>query len=411
MIGVCFMSHTTSAQDSAASRKKPPAKTARPVRSDPANDLVTAQIKLGLDIFREIVDQQPGNNVFISPLSINLALLMAHHGAAGKTKEEIGRTLGIGGQSEQTIRQSLSVFKEFSKNKKTGVDISIANSFWIRKEIPLQQTFIETALGLYNAEVESLRFDDPGAFATINSWVSKKTKQKITQIMGTIDQNAAAFILNAVYFKGQWSAQFDPGATRIKSFMLGNGTKKSHPMMFQSGSYSYYENERMQAALIPYEEGRIGMIIFLPKDNVSLAELYKNLDARHWKEWLSRFNDRNGAIILPRFKMEYAVRLDGILKTRGMNDAFDHDKADFKNMVMPIKQWKFWIQEVKHKTFIKVNEEGTQAAAASYVAASLGESDHPQPFSMIVNRPFFFAIEDNKTGILLFLGSITDPNE
>jgi serpin B len=178
-------------------------------------------------------------------------------------------------------------------------------------------------------------------------------------------------------------------------------------MMSQSGRYRYYENENFQAVTLPYGTERLSLYVFLPRKNTSLDAFQQQLAVENWQQWMNQFQMRRGSIQLPRFKFEYDIQLNTALKSLGMEAAFDGSRANFSNMTSASVK----IDEVKHKTFVEVNEEGTEAAAATSVRATLTSARMPEePFQMVVDRPFFCAIRDNQTGTVLFMGSIREPH-
>ncbi|MCY7279144.1 MAG: serpin family protein, partial [Phormidesmis sp. CAN_BIN44] len=221
-----------------------------------------------------------------------------------------------------------------------------------------------------------------------------------------IDADQVMFLINAIYFKGKWMNEFDKSQTTDQPFTLAGGRQKQHAMMSQRGDYRYTENQQFQAVSLPYGKGRTSLYVFLPKPNSNLADFQKTLTAENWQTWMKTFGKREGSIQLPRFKMEYETQLRKSLSALGMGIAFDPSKADFSNLSATSTR----IDEVKHKTFVEVNEEGTEAAAVTStgIRATSAQMD-VAPFSMTVDRPFFCAIRDNKTGEILFMGAIVDP--
>ncbi|WP_434222969.1 serpin family protein [Limnospira platensis CENA597] len=216
------------------------------------------------------------------------------------------------------------------------------------------------------------------------------------------------YLINAIYFKGMWSEPFDKELTQEQPFTLIDGSTKLHPLMFQFGNYLYLENSDFQGISLPYgDDARFSLYVFLPRENVSLDRFYTQLNATQWEEWIKQMRSRPGSIQLPRFKLEYEVGLNDSLKSMGMDIAFDPNQADFSNLTSDNN---VRISEVKHKTFVEVNEEGTEAAAVTSVTVVTESTPSiPEPFSMVVNRPFFLAIRDNQTRTILFMGSIVNP--
>ncbi len=215
------------------------------------------------------------------------------------------------------------------------------------------------------------------------------------------------FLVNAVYFKGKWTSAFDRANTADGYFTAASGVRQQRPMMRQRGDYQYLENENFQAISLPYGEGDWSMYVFLPSQTSSLSSFEKNLTPANWDAWIDDFELGSGEIVMPRFKVEYEVTLNNALKAMGMGVAFDPQRADFSGMLQT--SLRPFISEVKHKAFAEVNEEGTEATAATSTEVRVISAMIPsKKFRMVVDRPFFFAIRDNTSGALLFLGSVTN---
>jgi serine protease inhibitor len=370
--------------------------------------LVSANTKFGFKLFAEVAKQDAGKNVFISPASVGLALAMTYNGAVGETKQAMERALEIQGMNHLELNQAYAQLRAALESADPKVQLSIANSLWGKKGLTFNPDFIQRNKQYYGAEVTALDFGDSGAPSTINAWVSDKTKGKIDKIIDTIDAQAILFLINAVYFKGPWATEFDKAKTKEDQFTTLAGKQKPHPMMHQSGKYRYFEGNGFQAVTLPYGGGQVSMYLFLPAKGSTLVEFQKNLSAANWDSWMREFVFTDGEIAVPRFRVEYEIQLNDTLKALGMGIAFDSQRADLSGIIKTSER--AFISEVKHKTFAEVNEEGTEAAAATSVGVALTSVMQPRkPFRMIVDHPFFCAIRDNKTGTLLFMGSITDP--
>lgn len=368
--------------------------------------LVDANTKFGFKLFSEVLKQDSNNNIFVSPTSVAIALSMTYNGASGATQEEMAKTLEVQGLSLGAINQANNTLKTTLENPDPDVQLSIANSLWARKGINFKRDFLQQNRDFYGAKVTELDFAKPNAPGIINNWVQENTRGKIDGIVKDIHPDQVLFLINAIYFKGNWTKPFDKSQTVNRPFYLADGSEKQHPMMSQSGKYQYYENNTFQAVSLPYGKGRLSFYVFLPKENTSLDDFQQQLSLENWQQWVSQFHRRQGSIQLPRFKFDYEIQLNNSLKALGMENAFDASKADFSNMTSA----SVVINEVKHKTFVEVNEEGTEAAAATSVGMMLTSAQIPEePFQMIVNRPFFCAIRDNQTGTILFMGSIREP--
>lgn len=374
--------------------------------STPDAKLVNANTKFGFKLFSEVLNQESDRNIFVSPSSVSIALAMTYNGASGSTREAMTKALELQGLTLQQINSSNAALKKSLENPDPFVKLTIANSLWASREASINQEFIRRNQDFYTARIANLNFNDANASSIINSWVNDSTEGKINKIVERIDPDQVLFLINAIYFKGRWSDEFDKDQTSNHPFYLVSGQQKQHPMMSQRGDYKYYENQQFQAVSLPYgKDGKVSFYIFLPKQTSSLKSFYQNLSAENWENWMSQFSKREGFVRLPRFKMDYDITLNKALTALGMGEAFSN-KANFSAMGKNLK-----ISEVKHKTFVEVNEEGTEAAAATSVGIVPLSAKVPsaEPFSMIVDRPFFCTIRDNQTGSILFMGSIVEP--
>ncbi|MBD2310489.1 serpin family protein [Desertifilum sp. FACHB-1129] len=378
-----------------------------PMNSIPTVDerLVTANTQFGFNLFSQLSQQEGEKNIFISPSSIAIALSMAYNGATGDTQQAMAQALEIQGLSLSEVNQAYADFKTVLENADPQVQLQIANSLWARQGITFNPQFLQNNRQFYRAQVTDLDFQDPAATQTINNWVKENTNGKINQIVDRLRPDDVLFLINAIYFKGNWTAQFDKSQTTNQPFYVNNTQTKTVPLMSQRGNYRYLETDNFQAISLPYSNGRWSLYVFLPKPDRNLAQFQQQLNAENWDTWMAQFRRREGSIQLPRFKMEYSTNLEQTLSALGMGVAFSR-QAEFTQMTTePV-----YIDQVKHKTFVEVNEEGTEAAAVTSIGIRTTSAQMPtEPFQMVVDRPFFCAIRDNQTGSLLFLGSIVDP--
>jgi serpin B len=374
--------------------------TASDMNPDAAK-LVTANNDLGFRLLSQLVDPESGKNVFLSSFSVAIALAMAYNGAEGQTKRAMAKVLGLTGLELQRVNATNVALMSMQAGLDPQVQLAIANSIWARDGIEPSPDFGRRIQEYYAGKVINLDFDDPGAADVINKWVADKTNEKIVELVtqGTVSQ-AILILINAVYFKGLWTTQFDEEKTEKRAFTLLDGSRNRHPMMSQSGCYDYYENELFQAVGLPYGERRVSMVVFLPKPAVSMDGFLQALSVENWQQWTSGFYEMEGDVVLPRFKVEYGANLLPNLIALGGGELAG---PDFLGMgAGPLL-----ISKVIHKTFVEVNEEGTEAAAATAVVMERGIPDR---FSMIVDRPFFCALCDRETGVLLFMGFVLDPS-
>lgn len=368
--------------------------------------LVKANTAFAFDLFHTLLGKAPGKNLFISPAGVSLALAMTYNGAAEDTAAAMADVLRFEDMALAEINAAFADLRTILQNPDPKIELALANSLWARQGKEFYEDFLQRNRDYYGAEVAELDFDLPDAAATINRWVEQQTAGKIKDLIeAPIHPLTVLFLINAIHFKAAWTEPFDPDQTREIPFHLPDGSSKEHPVMFREGQFRCLEQEGFQAISIPYgKTQRISIYVFLPETGQNLENFYERLTPEAWSSWMDLFQEKEAYIGLPRFKFEYEASLNEALKAMGMEIAFNDSTADFSKM-KPVPP-RIFIAEVKHKTFIEVNEKGTEAAAATSV--EIREESAPE-FCMIVDRPFFFSIVDNKTGSILFMGSVTDP--
>ena len=373
------------------------------------NSVVTANTKFGFNLFDEIRKTEQGKNIFISPLSISTALAMTLNGASGETEQTMTNTLQLQGLGSESINTGYAGLRQILLTSDPKVTLAIANSLWARQGFSFKPDFLQRNTQFFGAEISTLDFDDPSASQTINQWVDTNTNGKIKKIVDDeIDPSKVLFLINAIYFKGTWQREFNPLRTRDNTFYLSNGDEKQVPMMRQNHWYPYYKGEEFQAISLAYGDGQMRMYIFLPDPESDLNIFLENLNAENWENWMPQFRTQDVSLVMPKFKLEYRKTLNNTLKVLGMDIAFDPALADFSRMA-PLEFGNLYIGEVIHKTFVEVNEEGTEAAAVTSVGVIETSAVSPPPIPFIVDRPFFFAIHDNETKTVLFMGVVVDP--
>jgi serine protease inhibitor len=366
--------------------------------------LVESDNKFGIKLFRKIIEEEKDKNVFISPLSVSVALGMTHNGANGETQEAMQKTLELSGLTVQEVNESYKSLIELLTGLDPKVRFQIANSIWYRQELSFEKEFIDLNKKYFNAEVRGLNFNDPNAPKTINAWVDKNTNGKIKEIVDApIDPLLVMFLINAIYFKGFWAYQFDKDLTKDDLFTLPDGSKKACKMMKQKGELQYFENADFQAIDLPYGDGDFSMSIFLPHPEKNIDSLIAKFNQENWNLWIGSFSKHELTLYLPKFTLEYELTLNDVLKALGMGIAFDPLKADFSKMYKGPES--LFISKVKHKTFVDVNEEGTEAAAVTSVGLAMTSVGT----IMRIDRPFVFVIRENKSQTILFIGKIVEP--
>lgn len=372
--------------------------------------LHAATTRFAFKLYDQVIKQRAGKNTFVSPASVMLALAMTYNGADGTTRQAMARTLELEGMSLEEVNRSFADLKAALNPTDPKIQLKIANSLWARNGFTLNPDFVKRNEDSFKAEVASLNFSDPAAASTINSWVKKNTEGKIDKIVDRIDGAAVLYLINAIYFKGQWQTEFKKEDTKPDTFKLPGGDRKDVSMMSQSGTFFYYKGKDFQSVALPYGEGSVSMYIFLPDEKTSLDQFERNLTAENWDAWMNSFQPAPGDLKLPRFKVEWESSLNEALKTLGMAEAFAPQRANFSQIANVGGGNNLYLSEVRHKTWAEVNEEGTEAAAVTSVGVFVTSVQTPrEKFVMKVDRPFFFAIRDNRTKVVLFIGSVANP--
>jgi serpin B len=368
--------------------------------------LVESNNEFGFRLFREIVQLDAGKSVFISPFSAGMALSMTYNGAGGETAEAMKSTLKLEDLKIEEVNEGYKDLIGLVTTLDARVRFDIGNSIWYMQGMKFRKEFLRVNSVYFDAEVTGLDFRAEQAVKTINEWVKEETNEKIEEIISApIPEQMVMLLINAIYFKGTWTYEFDQKRTRDDYFTLSNGSKSPCRMMALSREFEYLESEELQAIDLPYGDGAFRMTVLLPKKGVTLNTLIDSLNERSWERRLKGFRRTKVGLELPRFKMEYEITMNDVLKALGMGIAFDEGAADFSGMYAGPEPLS--ISEVKHKTFVQVDEEGTEAAAVTSVGMVV-TSLEPSPV-MRVDRPFVFVIRDSHTKAVLFMGKIVEP--
>ena len=372
--------------------------------------LHAATSRFAFKLYNQVLKQRTSKNTFVSPASVMLALAMTYNGADGTTRQAMARAMELEGMSLDEVNLAFANLKSALSPTDPKIQLKIANSLWARKGFVLKPEFIARNKDYYDAQIASLDFSDPAAPNAINSWVNKNTEGKIDKIIDGIGSEIVLYLINAIYFKGQWQFEFKKANTKPDVFRLPGDERKEVSMMSQSLTYLYYRGKDFQSVVLPYGTGSVSMYVFLPDEQTSLDQFERNLTAENWETWMRSFQLTPGDLMLPRFKVDWEANLNGVLIALGMVEAFDPQRANFSEMAALNPANNLYISEVKHKSWAEVNEEGTVAAAVTSVGIGLTSVQQPrEKFIMKVDRPFFFAIRDNRTGVVLFMGSVTNP--
>ena len=379
----------------------------KPVPLTEKQQLVVDQSNtFGFDFFRKVYELSGNNgNLMVSPLSVSMALGMTRNGAAGTTLNGMNTTLGMAGMTDGEINEAYKNILETFSSLDPKVKLAIANSIWYRNTFSVQQSFINTNQDYFHAQVKPLDFTDPASVNTINNWVSDNTNQLIPKILDQIPSDMVMYLIDAVYFKGQWKYRFDQSKTQDEPFYLPDGTVVQAPAMYLEKYFSVFNGNGFAAIELPYNQGNYNMIVLLPDAGKSVADVIGQLSQENWNNWYSLFLKTNIQLQLPRFKFAYdELKMKQALEDMGMAVAFDPENADFTR-INPAGN--LYISEVKHKTFIETNEEGTEAAAVTSIG--VGVTSVPVAHDFIADRPFVFFINEKSTGSILFIGTLMNP--
>lgn len=367
--------------------------------------LVNSGNNFGYELFHELVRAEKDKNVFISPLSVSMALVMTYNGAAGETEEAMRRTLGFASLTREQVNEAFKSLTALLLSLDPQVQLQIANSIWYRQGYTVEPEFVSLNWNYFAALVQGLDFNDPNAPNVINDWVDQNTRGRIKKIIERIDPLDMMFLINAIYFKGTWTYQFDKAKTQDDWFSRPDSVRVPCKMMVQTNEhFLYHSTDDFQMIDLRYGRGLYSMTVILPRPDLNIDSLIVRLDAATLAQWVGSLREQQGTLYLPKLKLEYELLMNDVLKAMGMAIAFG-DGADFSRMF--VEELDLYISRVLHKTFVQVDEEGTEAAAVTVVEISL--TSGPSGFVMRVDRPFVFMIRENHSQTVLFAGKIVEP--
>src|SRR5213595_2650061 len=366
--------------------------------------LITADNRFAFNLFGEIARQaSPDSNLFVSPLSAAMALAMAYNGAGGATQAEMQRVLQLDGMTLDDVDQSYRSLIGLLRGLDPQVAFTLANSVWYDRRYAPTSEFLDATRTYFDARVEGLDFGSPTAAPTINAWVSDQTHGKIPTIVpDPVPQDAVAYLINAIYFKGSWTARFDQSLTRPGTFKLASGAAATVPMMQHGRTVpiGIASANGVTVLDLPYGGDAFSMTIALPQDAAGIDSLVQGLTEERWRGWVAALDSGSFEVIMPKFTLRYGLTMNDVLRALGMPSAFcDAPHPDFTRLN---PSGALCISDVRHKTFVDVNEEGTEAAAATSVEIGVTSL----PASVQVDRPFVFAIRERLSGTILFLGRV-----
>jgi serine protease inhibitor len=370
--------------------------------TDSEKAVVGASNQFAFALLGRVNAAQPGDNLFISPLGVSMALGMTMNGTAGETMSEMRGMLGFGSLPLDEVNASYRSLIELLRGLDGRVDFRIANAIWYDDPFPVEQPFVNVTRTFFDARVEALPFADPATLQTINDWVSTATAGKIEEILDAIPPDAVMYLLNAIYFKGDWTTQFDPELTAPQPF-AGQGGPTTVPLMHVTDSVRYAEVGGAQLIELPYGGGAFAMSIVLPPHGEDIDAFVDGFTTARWNALHAAAERTEVMIWLPKFTLEQKYTLNDALQALGMRLAFGG--GDFTPMAGSLGH-DLAVSEVKHKTFVDVHEEGTEAAAVTSVEIIRVCACGPLPTAFRADRPFLFAIRERASGTILFVGKV-----
>jgi len=366
--------------------------------ADVTSDIVSANNEFALKIFKELDSEQ---NSFISPLSISIALAMTYNFSTGETEKAMRDSLGFSEFDLEGINNQFKLLIESLENADSDITLKLANSLWIDDSISPDEEALLTVAEFYDSKIATHDLQESGYHEVINSWIEENTGGKIKNMLGEITPEIIMYLINAIYFKANWQTTFDVEMTEKTDFTLLNGDKKSVDMMGfkETQEFKFYFDDEISAVRLPYGRDKVAFYGFVPKEQ-DVTTFIGNLTAEKLDTYMESFSENQLRVALPKFKFKYKKELSEILQKLGMESAFSGglDKIDSGA----------YISAVLHQSFIEVDEKGTEAAAATAVA--VGGTSAPED-SFNADKPFFFMIRDDRSGTILFMGTVTDPAE
>lgn len=371
--------------------------------------VVTGNTQFALDLYTRLSAKE--GNLFFSPYSISTALAMTYAGARSDTKTQMMETLHFFRPDETFHALFGGLEKGLNEQGRKGdYQLSVANALWVQKDFQFLKSFLDLNREHYSAALKEVdyRQNPEEARKIINTWVEEKTNDKIKDLIpeGVLDAMTRLVLTNAIYFKGDWASQFDKAVTVRQDFYLTPRKAATVPLMFQKGDYKFSRTDTIQMLELPYKGEDLSMLVLLPKEKEGLGDLEKELTAENLTEWQQKMHKQEVLVFLPKFTMTYECELNKTLEQMGMPLAFSGG-ADFSGMT---GRRDMFISNVIHKAFVAVDEEGTEAAAATGVVMKLTAVREPPP-TFRADHPFVFLIKDNKTGSILFMGRVADPTK
>jgi serpin B len=371
--------------------------------------IIAADNQFGLELFSNInAAQTEQKNTMISPMSISLALAMAYNGTGGNTKAQMESMLHKSGLTPDDINQNYKELVSALASHDPKVELSISNAIFYRNTFSVKPDFIATNQNYYNAEVAGLDFSKTSeSLNTVNGWINSKTKGKIDKIINQVKPEDIMYILNAIYFNGEWEYRFDAGKTSNQAFKKEDNSVIQAPTMTIENKFNYFGASDFEMLELPYGSGKFSMLILLPKSGKKVNDVISSLTVSNLNNWISGLSETNKKVYLPKFEFKFDKSLLTDLEALGMIDAFNPFKSNLSG-ISEVAQ--LYISEVMHKSYIKVDEKGTEAAAVTSITVGL-TSVGPDLAIFRVDHPFVFMIREKDTNSILFIGKVIDPTK
>ncbi len=364
--------------------------------------VIASNTDFAFSIFKEIANDETADNFMISPVSASLALGMVYNGAENETKNAFDEVFNYGDASLEEVNGINQSLITYLTENVSGTQFSIANSIWMNQNFTFYDDFTSLNKKYYDAEVQNLDFSDPKTLKMINNWVSDKTRKKIPTILDRIGSSDVLFAINALYFKSDWKYKFKEDNTKSLPFYPENASTKNVPMMNMTENLSYTANDLFSSVILPYKSDKFNMVLYLPNTDKNLDNVINALTAVNYEKWKAQYATQEVILSLPKFTFSYEKKFNNALENIGLGIAFT-DAADFSKMSSIATQISFVLQ----KTFIEVNEKGTEAAAATVVG--MINTSVPIQHVFKVNRPFLFLITEKTTNAICFMGKVGMP--
>lgn len=370
--------------------------------------MVKSDQQFAFEFFANVFNEEAADkddNFMVSPLSLSMALAMTWNGADVETKQAMQKVLRLDGYSDEEVNEYYKKLREALLKTDPSTKLAIANSIWTNKNVVIDSDFIKVNQDYFNSVVKSVDFADSKTVNELNQWAAENTNNLIDHVIDETDPMALMYLMNAIYFKGVWTSEFDAKNTTKKPFFYMNGKSKNVDMMHQKTDFNYTENQLLQMVELPYGNQAFSMLVLLPKEGKMLADIISDLQkGDSWTALASGLRKSDVDLYLPKFKTEYSKRLNDALINMGMGIAFDPSRADFSRM----SDHDAFISFVDQFTYISTDEVGTEAAAVTVVGIELTSYQPPRTVTFNANRPFIYIIQENSTGSILFMGAVKD---